>query len=220
MRNIKFTNKEYYHVYNRGTDKRQIFLDKQDAWRFFKYLQILNSTENIGSLYSISFKKYKKIELRSLAPKLVNIVAYCLNQNHFHLLLEQVSENGIPSFMHRLSTGYTNYFNEKNKRTGSLFEGSYKAKHIVSNEYLMHLAFYINLNDKIHKDMNEEWMRVLPFSSFKEYIDPNIKGICHKDIILGQFKSQKDFYSQSTSSLPSIIKRKEDLKEFNNICIE
>lgn len=220
MRNLKFTNKEYYHIYNRGTDKRQIFLDKQDAWRFFKYLQILNSTENIGSLYEISLKKYQKIKYGSLAPKLVNIVAYCLNQNHFHLLLEQVNENGISKFMHRLSTGYTNYFNEKNKRTGSLFEGSYKAKHIVSNEYLIHLAFYINLNDKIHKDMNEEWMKTLPFSSFKEYIDPNINGICYKDIILGQFKNQKDFYNRSISSLPSIIKRKEDLKEFNNMCIE
>ncbi|ETB63579.1 TPA: hypothetical protein DIC38_02625 [Candidatus Nomurabacteria bacterium] len=220
MRNLKFANKEYYHIYNRGTDKRDIFLEKEDVWRFYKSLILLNSVEKIGSLYENSFKKKNKIKLGSSAPKLVNIVAYCLNQNHFHLILEQVADNGISKFMHRLSTGYTNYFNEKNKRTGSLFEGRYKAKHISSNEYLLHLGVYVNLNDRVHKGMNKEWMKELPFSSFNEYVNKNIKGICKKDIILGQFKNEKDFIKYCLEVLPIIKKRKEDLKEFKNICIE
>ncbi len=220
MRNLKFANKEYYHIYNRGTDKRDIFMDKEDIWRFLEYLEVLNSVNIIGSIYALSFKKSKNIKLRSSAPKLVNIVAYCLNQNHFHFILEQVEENGISKFMHRLSTGYTNYFNEKNERSGSLFQGTYKAKHIFSNEYLLHLGVYINLNNKVHEGMNKDWMKDLPFSSFSEYINIRTKGVCKKDIIIKQFKNSNDFSRYCFEILPIIQKRKEDLKEFDNLCIE
>lgn len=220
MRDIKFSNKEHYHIYNRGTDKREIFLDKEDLLRFYQCLQELNSIENVGSLYLNSLKKKKNINIRSSAPKLVNIVAYCLNQNHFHMVLEQVSDDGISKFMHRLSTGYTNYFNDKNKRTGSLFEGRYKAKHIPSNEYLLHLGVYVNLNDRVHKGMNKVWMCELPFSSFKEYTNPKYNGICKKKILFGQFKTSKDFSKYCFDILPIIQQRKEDLKEFNKVCID
>ena len=221
MRLTKFVPKEFYHIYNRGTDKREIFLDKEDVLRFYQYLTELNSEEVIGSLYQESFRKKK---LRSLASKktkkLVNIIAYCLNQNHFHFILEQVADDGIQKFMHRLGTGYTNYFNNKNERTGGLFQGTYKAKHILLNEYLLHLAVYVNLNDRVHKGMNKPWMKELPFSSFKEYAGIQEKGICKKDIILGQFKDRKAFIKHCNEILPIIKKRKEDIKEFNNICID
>jgi len=218
MRYTKFVIKEYYHVYNRGTDKRDIFLDKEDVWRFIQCLKELNSVEIIGSIYENSFRKRNK--LGSLAPKLVNIIAYCLNQNHFHLILEPVEDDGIQKFMHRISTGYTNYFNKKNKRSGSLFQGTYKAKHISLNEYLLHLGVYVNLNDKVHKGLNKDWMGRLPISSFKEYTDVNYKGICKKDIILGQFKSTGDFTKYCFEILPVIQKRKEDTNEFDKVCIE
>jgi REP element-mobilizing transposase RayT len=221
MRNLKFVNKEYYHIYNRGTDKRDIFLDKEDLWRFLKCLDEFNSVDNIGSLYENSFKKKNKIKLGSSAPKkLVNIVAYCLNQNHFHFILEQISDDGITKFMHRLSTGYTNYFNEKNKRSGCLFQGRYKAKYISSNEYLLHLSVYVNLNDKVHKGMNQSWLLDLPFSSFKEYLSKTGRVICKKDIILGQFKTSKDFSKYCFEILPIIQKRKEEMKDFNKVCLE
>ena len=218
MRNTKFATKEFYHVYNRGTDKRDIFLDKEDVWRFLKYFKEINSVDLIGSLYRISFARENK--LRSSTPKLVNIISYCLNQNHFHLILEPVEEDGIQKFMHRLSTGYTNYFNEKNKRSGCLFQGRYKAKHISSNEYLLHLGVYVNLNDRVHKGMNQSWLIELPFSSFKEYLDVTRKGICKKDVILGQFKNSKDFSRYCLEILPIIQKKKEDLKEFDKVCLE
>jgi putative transposase len=88
MRNTKFTTNEFYHVYNRGTEKRDIFEDKEDVWRFWEYLTEINSVENIGSLYLNQYrKKYNK---KSISSKLVNIISYCLNQNHFHFILEPV----------------------------------------------------------------------------------------------------------------------------------
>jgi len=218
MRHTKFEKKEFYHIYNRGTDKREIFLDKEDVWRFLQCLKELNSVETIGSLYENSFRR--KDKLGSSASKLVNIIAYCLNQNHFHFILEPLEEDGVQKFMHRLSTGYTNYFNNKNKRSGSLFQGSYKAKHILSNEYLLHMGVYVNLNDRVHEGMNHSWMDKLPFSSFNEYINKEIKGICKKDMILGQFKNPEDFSSYCFEALSLIQKRKKDLKEFDKVYLE
>ena len=216
MRNIKFATKEFYHIYNRGVDKRNVFVDIDDAVRFLYCMFLFNSRDLIGSVYEQSFKqKEEKSQLGSRAPKLekdrlVNIVAYCLNQNHYHFILEPIVDDGIQKFMHRLSTGYTNYFNEKYKRSGSLFQGKYKAIHIDSNEYLLHLSVYVNLNYKVHKNLNKEWMKKLPISSFQEYTEKIAQPLCVKDIVLSQFKSAKEYKSFCTETLPEILHRKEN----------
>ncbi|MBI2631240.1 transposase [Candidatus Nomurabacteria bacterium] len=216
MRKISFAANNFYHIYNRGVDKRLIFLDSEDLLRFLKIMKIFNVTEPIGSVYEYSFK-----ELGSSAPKLVNFVAYCLNQNHFHFILEPLIENGIQKFMHRLSTGYTNYFNEKYKRSGSLFQGSYKAIHINTNDYLLHVSAYVNLNDKVHRERNKEWMKKFPFSSFLEYKSKEIKNqICEKVIILEQFRSSQEYEKFALSSLKDILRRRENEKEFKTLLLE
>ncbi len=208
---------EFYHIYNRGVDKRDVFSDPEDLIRFFKSMNDFNVCDPIGSLHENSFK------LGSSTPKnkkLVNFVAYCLNQNHYHFILEPLVENGIQKFMHRLSTGYTNYFNEKYKRSGSLFQGRYKAIHINSNEYLLYLSVYVNLNYKVHKDLNKEWMKKLPISSFQEYSEKTIKDFCVKDIILEQFSTLKEYNSFCESIFPEILRKKEEQKELNYMFIE
>src|SRR3989344_2403952 len=139
-----FSNGEFYHIYNRGVDKRDIVLSSRDSERFLQGMIGFNTIEPIGSLYENSFNS-----LGSLASKsgLVNIVAYCLNPNHYHFLVEQLVDRGIEKFMHRLGTGYTKYFNLVSKRTGSLFQGPFKSIHIEDNEYLLHLSAYVNLNN-------------------------------------------------------------------------
>ena len=115
MRNIKFSVGEFYHIYNRGVDKREVFMDKDDLSRFIFCMFLFNKEQPVGSIYLNSLQNKK--QLRSSAShkvsenkKLVNFVAYCLNQNHYHFILEPLVEDGIQKFMHRLSTGYTNYF--------------------------------------------------------------------------------------------------------------
>ena len=148
MRGELLVNDEYYHIYNRGVDKRAIVMDIYDSERFVQSMIDFNSTETIGSVYEYSFVKEK---YENKDDTLVEIIAYCLNPNHFHLLLKQVVDNGISKYMHRLSTGYTNYFNLRYKRSGSLFQGKYKFKHIEDNDYLLHLSAYVNLNYKVHQ---------------------------------------------------------------------
>jgi len=212
-----FAKQEFYHIYNRGVDKRDIFMDSDDLYRFLKSMNDFNVQDPIGSIYEHSFK------LGSPTPKLkklVNFVAYCLNQNHYHFILEPLVDNGIQKFMHKLSTGYTNYFNEKYKRSGSLFQGGYKAIHINSNEYLLHASVYINLNYKIHKNLNKEWMKKLPISSFKEYTEKTTKPFCAKDIVLGQFNNTKEYKIFCEEILPEILRKKEEEKELKCMLLE
>ena len=216
MRNISFVTGEFYHVYNRGVDKRNIFNNKNDLDRFFRCMNEFNSVEPIGSLYENSFNKIQlgsrasKLEIKD--KKLVNFICYCLNSNHYHFLLEQVVEDGIVKFMHRLGTGYTKYFNIKNQRSGSLFQSKYKAIYIDNNEYLLHLSSYVNLNNKIHKN------NITYKSSLDEYRSGGT--FCKKEIILDQFKNFDEYDEFLKSSFEFILENKEKQKEIESLLLE
>lgn len=147
IRNFHFSIDEHYHIYNRGTDKRDIFLGLRDYDRFLALLYLCNSKNSVD--LSRHFRDGKVLsDLYSLqrGDKLVDIGAYCLMPNHFHLLLREKEEGGITKFMGKLATAYSMYFNKKYDRTGALFEGKFKAKHVDSDEYLKYLFAYIHLN--------------------------------------------------------------------------
>lgn len=223
MRKVPLVEGEFYHIYNRGVDKRIIFSDQDDVARFLQSMNEFNTLEPIGSIYENSFAKG---QLGSETPKLeetklVNFVAYCLNPNHFHFILEQVAENGISKFMQRLGGGYTNYFNEKEERSGALFQGVFKSIHINSNEYLLYLSAYVNLNDKAHQLGSETPKLVKSISSWNEYTDMETKnGFCTKDIILGQFSDRRKYEKFARSALESIIMKKAGLKDMEVYLIE
>lgn len=221
MRNIKFATGEFYHIYNRGVDKRDIFMDTEDVGRFFVCMSIFNTKDPVGSIFENSFREDKSLGSRApKSEKLVNFVAFCLNQNHYHFILEPLVDNGIQKFMHKVSTGYTNYFNEKYKRSGSLFQGKYKAIHINSNEYLLHLSVYVNLNYKVHKNLNKEWMKKMTISSFKEYVGEAHRSFCVKSIVLEQFGNAEKYKSFCEKTLPEILRKKEEEKELKYLLLE
>lgn len=145
MERTKPENGHYYHVYNRGVEKRNIFLDDSDYYRFLLGLREYNdvhSTQNIlRRLLEGSRTSFKKEE-----DSLVEIVCYCLMKNHYHLLLRQLRDDGIPRFMQKIGTGYTHYFNEKHLRSGVLFQGKYKHVQIVTDGQLRYVKQYIHLN--------------------------------------------------------------------------
>ncbi len=129
MRKIQFVNGEYYHIFNRGNNKRVIFNDQRDMARFFQGMIEFNSNEPIGSIFENSFRKDL---LGGSTSKLVDFNCYCLNLNHYHYILKQSMDKGIEKFMHRIATGYTMYYNKKHHSNGSLFQGRYKAVHILT----------------------------------------------------------------------------------------
>lgn len=143
-RTIDLVEGEYYHVYNRGTEKRTIFMDTADYVRFMELLFLSNSTKPVN-VRNIR-RDHNSIYDFDSGDKLVAIGAYCLMPNHFHILATPIIEGGLSTFMNKLSTGYSMYFNKRYKRTGSLFQGSFRSKHANGDEYLKYLFSYIHLN--------------------------------------------------------------------------
>ena len=209
----KICKKEFYHILNRGVDKRIIFPEQDDINRFFQSMKEFNVIEPIGSIYENSFNKNKLGNLVSKLEggndkqgKLVNFICYCLNPNHYHFILEQLVEDGIAKLMHKIGLGYTKYINEKYNRSGSLFQGTFKAVHINTNAQLLHTSAYVNLNDEVHQLGN--LVSKLGKSSWKEYINEDIKDpFCKKDIILGQFKNKADYKKFAEESLEYILEK-------------
>lgn len=212
-RKVNFATGEFYHIYNRGVDKRSIFSNTDDMKRFFQSMEEFNVEKAIGSIYENSFLKVN--QLGGETSKLVNFVCYCLNRNHYHFILEQVLDGGIEKFMQRFGTGYTMYFNNKYERTGSLFQGIFKSSHINSNEYLLHVSAYVNLNNHVHKiDNDSSW------NSWGEYTTKDKNNFCKKNIILEQFNNSDEYKRFAENSLVDILRRKENEKEVENLLLE
>jgi len=186
MRNIVFGTGEYYHVYNRGVDKRETFISDEDRQRFLAFLGRSKHESKTGR-------------------HLVNLHAYALMTNHFHFLVEQTSDDGVAQFMQRLSTSYTRSFNRKYQRSGSLFEATYKAKHIDSDAYLAIVAAYIHRNPLATDGVNcVEDLDNYEWSSYRHY-----RGIT-QDIVLddgtlkglfGSPESTKKFHMKDIEDL-------------------
>lgn len=160
-------NNQYYHIYNRGVDKRDIFLDKMDIRRF---VESINEFNQVNAIVSLSNLRKNKIEIgvKPLSGKpLVSIIVYCLNPNHFHFILKQLEDGGISKFMQKLQGGYTSYFNVKNSRSGSLFQGTFKAQYIGDENYFNKTLGYVNKNYQVHNIGDDK--KDLVFASDYEY---------------------------------------------------
>ena len=180
-RKIEFAYNEYYHVYNRGTDKRIIFQNDRDKKRFLELLYLSNSSDSIN-VRNIrrDFTKVFSYERKEL---LVGIGAYCLMPNHFHILLTPLVDDGVTKFMSKLSTAYSMYFNKKYDRSGRLFESTFKAQHVDEEKYLQYIYAYIHLNpvklwqksspEQVTAKQDEvlEYLKSYYFSSLLDYLN-------------------------------------------------
>jgi putative transposase len=182
-----------YHVYNRGVEKRIIFLDKQDYKVMLGYLKEYLSPppameERIKKSFILQGRTFKGLErLPNNFFKKIELLAYCLMPNHFHFLIKQNDDkNSLREFMQSLISRYATYFNKRHERIGSLFQGKYKATMVENEGYIFHLSRYIHINPAEYtKDL------INTYSSYAEYL-----GIRHTiwikpDLILSYFNNQK-----------------------------
>jgi len=205
-----------YHVLNRGVDKRKIFLDTKDHFRFIHDLFEFNDTEPVNNLtYYFQNTKSKDIarpyiKKRKQGKKrklLVDMLAFCLMPNHYHLLMQPHTEDGISKFMKKLNMGYAKYFNSKYQRSGALFEGRYKAIRIEQEPHFIHLPYYIHLNpldlkfpewrNKEIKSYNKAitFLEQYRWSSFPDYVGiKNFPSVTQRDFLknfIGEEKAHK-----------------------------
>ncbi len=167
----------YCHTYNRGVDKRLIFLDAQDYERFLAYLYLLNGTEFRNPANHLRDKSFdfRKVPKESLGEPLAAIGAFCLMPNHFHILAKSLVPGGLSKLMQRVETAYTMYFNRKYGRSGCLLQGNFKAKVVRSDGYLRAVFSYIHRNPIAHLGPEIDDITVLetattfPYSSASAY---------------------------------------------------
>jgi putative transposase len=186
-RGLVFANDEYYHVYNRGVDRRVTFTNQREYERalqllwFYQYTAIpirysrYNEVE--GQL------KIKYLEQMKASGKLIEIVAYSLMPNHFHLLIKQKQEQGLPKYVANFVNAYTKYFNTKYQRTGALFQGIFKAVYVESEEQLVHLTRYIHLNPVASRLITINDLATYPWSSHQYYLSNTSSDIIEHDTI-------------------------------------
>lgn len=205
---------EIYHILNRGVDKRKIFLDKQDYFRFIHDLFELNSQDIVNTTF-YSFQKQRpknnEVQLRKFKIKkprklLVNIHTFCLMPNHYHLLLSPRGKDGVSKFMHKLGTAYVKYFNQKYQRKGTLFEGRYKSILITNESHFYHLPYYIHLNPldlkfpewrkgklRNHKEALK-FLEGYRWSSYLDYIGKkNFPSVINREFLLKVFNGEKGY---------------------------
>ena len=213
LRKDNLVSGEIYHIYNRGVDKRDIFMDDEDRIRFIHDLFEFNDSNpalNLNDILSSKKLKYLEVGLPEIERKprkiLVEILAFCMMGNHYHIILRQKVENGITEFMRKLGTGYTNYFNQKYDRIGALFQGRFKSVCIKNNTHLIYLPIYIHLNPldfKFHgwrekkiKNSKEaiEFLDSYRWSSYMDYTgQKNFPSLINKDFILSRIGDEKKF---------------------------
>lgn len=202
MRKIKIVPNEYYHIYNRGNNKQSIFFDNRDWIRFLFliiYFQAIKCAFYNLSRFVSHFVRHRVFNIKEeqtreiIKNRYTKLICFSLMPNHFHLLIQEGREKGIPQYMQRVLNAYTKYYNTKYEKSGHLFQGPYQIIHVKSNEQLLYLSAYIHRNPyEIREWKNKE--EKYPWSSFQDYCDENRWGkLLGREIILGQFSSPKEY---------------------------
>lgn len=183
----------YYHIYNRGVEKRLIFLDKQDYGVFLSYLKEYllpkdekNLQEKLSDPQISSIERdrlVKKLNLKNFADE-ITLLSYCLMPNHFHFFAKQKSANTIDRFLQSLCTRYAIYFNKKYKRVGSLYQGVYKAVLITTEEQFLYLSKYIHKQSLALQGVT---LQARQPSSYAQYLELIKTSWVHPEEVLSYF---------------------------------
>lgn len=137
---------EFYHTYNRGVEKRKIFLEGADYARGVHDLYEFNDANVVINLKQRFNGSPTPIISEKAREKLVNLISWCFIPNHYHLFSQPVADNGLSKFHQKFGGGFTNFFNVKQKRSGVLFQGKYKKILVDNDTQALQLICYIHAN--------------------------------------------------------------------------
>lgn len=216
MRKEPFFVGDIVHVYNRGNRKQAIVHDDEDKLNFLLGLYYLNNKESLSRpLARVKEFLHLRSNLRpdgnfewpsdwSVRDPLVKIHTFSLLENHYHIILEEIEEGGISQFMRKLSNSMTGYFNMKYEETGRLFQSSYKACRVNSDNYFRYLAIYIMVKNifelypggirKALKNFDDafDFAVKYKYSSLSSYAGKEISPIIDAEMLKEVFPSKKE----------------------------
>jgi putative transposase len=213
----------YYHIYNRGVEKRIIFLDRQDYGVFLSYLKeylLPKDEKELNKRLSDPKTSYREkdnilklLRLNNFDQE-ITLLAYCLMPNHFHFFIKQKEARSIDRFVQSLATRYTAYFNRKYKRVGSLYQGVYKAVLVTNDKQFIYLSKYIH---KQALASQGETLRDQPPqpSSYYEYVGARKTAWIHPEEILAYFSK-----TNPSLSYKNFVLESDDLVSFKNLTLD
>lgn len=174
-RETTFLPNHYYHLYNRGVDKRPLFHEADN------YLYLLRQLKTYSQQFNIT------------------LIAYCLMPNHYHFLVRQESDKPISHLMQRLFNSYTKAFNKRYNRTGTLFPDRYQAKQVAEEAYLLQLCWYIHANPVKHGfvDYPQEWV----YSNYLEWIGERDGTLLDRTFVARHYPHPKDYQADVVAYL-------------------
>ena len=224
MRKEPFFVGDIIHVYNRGNRKQEIVRDEKDRLYFLRALFYFNdkySPPNIFRILRDLWKSdfYRKMKWPSTWPArdpLVNILAFMLSENHYHLVLQEIKEGGVTSFMRKFGTGMTNRFNTRYKESGRLFQGAYKARRVDKDNYLQYLLVYVHI-----KNVFELYPGGLE-NALANFDDAYEFSLRYSYSSLGAYFSDKHIVAPiiTTDTCKETFESKEKFKEFAKNCMD
>lgn len=204
----------YYHVFNRGLDKRVIY--PSDSYRERFITTTILSRLSKAPKATVFFKQEKlgaappqEDMEKTWGPSFVDILAYVLMPNHFHFLLKELIDAGVAKFMHRLGTAYTKYFNIRQEREGRLFTSTYKQVRVETDEQLIHTNRYIHINPWVssYTKIDLKDLRKYPWSSLPNYLRSKRDLSCQPEEVLRFFASPRDYWKFISEGIENSLER-------------
>ncbi len=210
----------FYHIYNRGVEKRVIFQDIQDHKVFLNYLKEHLSPppdpEDLLEIFTLQGTSFKGIprQPKNYFQK-IKLLAFCLMPNHFHLLIKQENPEDMEGFMRSLATRYSMYFNKKYDRVGPLFQSIYKASLISDDVYLLHLSRYIHLNPQEYTNNLAQ-----AYSSYGDYLGIRKTAWIDTDFILSFFNQKVIPDLAKINSYKEFVEKYKGEKDLTGLLLE
>ncbi|PIR87571.1 MAG: hypothetical protein COU10_03935 [Candidatus Harrisonbacteria bacterium CG10_big_fil_rev_8_21_14_0_10_45_28] len=214
---------EIYHVLNRGVDKRNVVNDDNDRFRFVHSLYIFNDSKPLDENHTRT--DYFKAAIERVP--LVDIHAWCLMDNHYHLLVSPIDDDlkNLATFMKKLNMGYARYFNERNHRSGYLWQGKYKKILIEQDSHFLHIPYYIHLNplDRLSKDWRSgpvsdiqcslEYLTKYRWSSHLDYIgERNFSSVINNELLTETLGSPEKYISAVNKYLSMDMRAEQQIR--------
>ncbi len=222
-----YVENSYYHLYNRGVNRQNIFFDKSDYVMFIQFLKLYLSDPTEVNEYFKSLKLPVLPHIENFNKQLT-IISFCLMPNHFHILVKQKNAKTITHFMRSFVTKYVLYANKKYNRVGSLFQGAYKGVLITHDYYILHLSRYIHLNpsELNPKDVPSEkpWStyKDYPYSSYSWYLRDTITEWFNPTIVLDFFNRRNVLTPKNSPSYRSFVEDYQEAlpEDLNHLTLE
>jgi putative transposase len=190
---------QFYHVYNRGSHKQTLFKNERDYIRFLfliLHLQAPITFRNLDRQVNY-FQKHGKFKITEAdvheitQQRRVDLIAFVIMPNHFHLCVQSHSDTGVSEYLHRIGTAYSMYFNKKYNQSGHVFQGKYKAKIIEDDNSLTRVSTYIHQNPwELKLTHNYSW------SSLQDYQENRWGALLQPSLVINRFESFRDYVDE------------------------